>query len=198
MSDRTPLPINPLIPPPGYRDVSIPMQSLARPGLMISIFLAALALVPFWMIHGFKGSLDFTFDTVLIAAVTVVALMFAHELLHGVGWMLSGQVKRDQVSFHFDRRTFSPYAHASTPMSARAYRLGGVLPVLMTGALPILIGWITGSGIVTLVGAFMLVGAVGDLIILWVIRDVPGSTLVIDHPRHAGCWVQDLNPSKMP
>lgn len=177
--------------PPGYRDVSIPISAITTPGLVIGLVIAALAMVPFWLLHDFKGSLEMSAGTGALLILILIALLFAHELLHALGWMLAGRFGWDQISFGFDRKTFNPYTHVRTPMTARAYRLGAILPGLVTGAIPVLAGWITGSGVLTLLGTFMAIGAVGDLIILWIIRRVPGEALVMDHPTNAGCWVKE-------
>lgn len=178
-------------PPPGYRDVSIPVESLLIPGLLLGLGLAALALIPYGLLRGFKGSLLISPHTGTRMILALVVLLLVHELLHGLGWKLAGGFGWRQVSFGIDRR-LNPYTHIKVPMTARAYRLGGLLPGLVTGVLPTLAGWIIRSGVVTLIGAFMLAGAVGDLIILWAIRGVPGDALVIDHPKNAGCWVQEV------
>ncbi len=98
-------------------------------------------------------------------------------------------VSWEHISFGVDRASLTPYTHIAAPMTARAYRIGAMTPGLLTGALPTLAAWVSGSGALSLIGALMSVGAVGDLIVLWVIRRVPGDTLVMDHPTNAGCWV---------
>jgi hypothetical protein len=176
-------------PPPGYRDVSIPIEALTVPGLVIGVGLALLAIAPYWVIHGFKESLTLSVGAAVGLILALIGLLVAHELLHALGWMIAGRLGRDQISFGLDRKTLNPYTHVHVPMTARAYRFGAALPGILTGLLPTLAGWVIGSGPLTLLGAFMSIGAVGDLIILWVIRRVPGHTLVIDHPTRAGCWV---------
>jgi hypothetical protein len=176
-------------PPPGYRDVSIPIIKLARPGLVISAVLALLALGPFWLLYGFSGWLDISPLAGLGVAVALLVLLVVHELLHALAWMVAGGFRWRQITFGFDRASFSPYTHIATPMTARAYRIGAMTPGLLTGALPTLAAWVLGSGALSVIGTFMSVGAVGDLIVLWVIRRVPGDTLVLDHPTNAGCWV---------
>jgi hypothetical protein len=178
-------------PPPGYRDISIPISDITWPGLVIGTGITALGMIPFWLLHDFKGSLDVSAGTGLLVVAILAVLLIAHEFLHALGWMWAGRFGWDQISFGFDRKTFNPYTHVHTPMTARAYRIGAILPGAVTGVIPVLAGWITGSGPLTLIGVFMAIGAVGDLIILWIIRRVPGDALVLDHPTHAGCWVKD-------
>ncbi len=180
-------------PPPGYRDVSIPMSALTRPGIAIGAALALLVLVPFWLMHGIKGWLEMSPLTGLALAAALLVLLVVHELLHALAWLVAGRLRWEQISFGFDRASLNPYTHIAAPMTAHAYRIGAVTPGLVTGALPTLAAWALGSGPLSLIGAFMSVGAVGDVIVLWVIRQVPGDTLVLDHPTRAGCWVKEEN-----
>jgi hypothetical protein len=177
------------LPPPGYRDVSIPITELTRPGLILGAALALLTLGPFWLLHGFNGWLHISSLAGLAVAAALLILLVVHELLHALAWMIAGGFRWEQISFGIDRATLSPYTHIAAPMTARAYRIGAVTPGLLTGVLPTLAAWVFGSGPLSLIGALMSVGAVGDLIVLWVIRHVPGDTLVIDHATNAGCWV---------
>lgn len=178
-------------PPPGFRDLSIPMEAIMRPGLVLGVVITALALGPYALLHGVDGIGRITLAMWAVGIVLIVLLLVAHELLHGIGWTTAGRFGWDDISFAIDRKTLSPYCHARVPMLARAYRIGTVLPGLVTGLIPVLAGWITGSAPLALIGAFMSTGAVGDLLILWIIRAVPGDRLVIDHPTRAGCFVQE-------
>jgi hypothetical protein len=40
-------------------------------------------------------------------------------------------------------------------------------------------------------GALFVLATGGDLLVLWVIRELPASALVEDHPTRAGCYVLD-------
>jgi hypothetical protein len=181
----------PPTPPPGYRDVSMPIEAMLRPaGLATAAVLAILPLGVYGVVYGFKGFLPSPLSVALVA-VGMAVLLVAHEALHAAGWVIFGRLSWQAVSFGLDRKTLSPYTHVNTPMPAAAYRVGALLPGLVTGLLPAAIGLLLRSGPLTLIGAALLSGAVGDLMVLWVIRRVPGNRLVIDHPSRAGCWVQE-------
>ena len=177
--------------PPGYRDISVPIEALLKPpGLAVAVALAILPLAIYGAGYGFKGFLPSTLSIVLVAAGMAV-LLLVHEGLHAVGWVVFGRLSWQDVSFGLDHKTLSPYTHVSAPMPAAAYRAGALLPGIVTGLFPAAIGILLRSGPLTLIGAALLSGAVGDLMVLWVIRRVPGDRLVIDHPSRAGCWVQE-------
>jgi hypothetical protein len=72
------------------------------------------------------------------------------------------------------------------PLPASRYRVAVALPGLLLGLIPTVAGIALQSEELTLYGAIMLVGAVGDMLILWLLRSVRGDTLVLDHPTRAG------------
>ncbi|MBI5958553.1 MAG: DUF3267 domain-containing protein, partial [Chloroflexi bacterium] len=127
---------SPVEPPAGYHDVSIPIEALLPPGLILGGGIAVLALIPHFVLHGGTSFLDMSPLGGGAFVVVLIGLLIAHELLHAVGWMLAGGFGWDQVSFGIDRKTLSPYTHIHAPMPARAYRIGAVLPGIVTGLLP--------------------------------------------------------------
>jgi hypothetical protein len=76
-------------------------------------------------------------------------------------------------------------------MTAFAYRVSVALPGVILGALPGLMGLMWRNGWLTVYGALMSIAALGDLIVLWLIRSVPGDARVQDHPRAPGCIVYE-------
>jgi len=175
--------------PPGYKDVSVPIDEIVRSGTVLSLVLLALPLVVYALVNR-----SFTFiNGVGEGTVFLLGILLAiavHEGLHALAWMLAGNVKFSEIRFGFDVRNLAPYAHARTDMTARAYRVGVLTPGIMLGVLPSLVGIAIGDGLLTLFGAIMISAAIGDLYVFWIIRDVPGDALVRDHPSQAGCMVK--------
>lgn len=112
-----------------------------------------------------------------------------HEFIHALTWVLFGDISFKEIIFGFDWKGLAPYAHAKVPLKARAYRLGAVMPALVMGGLPYLIGITTGWGWFTTFGIFYVFAAGGDLVVLWLLRKVNGEARVEDHPTRAGCYV---------
>lgn len=178
--------------PPGYRDVSVPLDELARTAVVPSLALLIAPLLLYLLAHGPACFIDTVFTDwfPLLILPALIGGIVIHEGLHALGWMLAGRLSWRALSFGFDRKTATPYAHARSPMTARAYRFGAALPAIVTGIVPAALGLITGFGGWALLGAVMLMLAVGDVMILVIIRAVPPSALVLDHPTQAGCLVK--------
>jgi hypothetical protein len=117
----------------------------------------------------------------------MAAGVLIHELLHAAGFLLFGRAPRGQVRIGFQRRTLTPFASCSAPVSASAYRGATLLPAVVLGGVPLLVAWATGSGALLLWSWVMLALAGGDLAAVWAMRSVPGDALVLDDPVLVGC-----------
>lgn len=147
----------------------------------------ALAIIPFALLHG-TARLNAALPTNLPLVVTLLlGGILAHELLHAAGFRLFGRAPRSAVRIGFQRRTLTPFASCSAPVTAGAYRAAALLPALVLGALPLVVGWVTASGALVFWGWLMLALAGGDLAAVWAIRSVPGGAAVLDHPSRVGC-----------
>ena len=87
-------------------------------------------------------------------------------------------------------------SHYTEPLPATAYRCGAVAPLLVLGVVPSLIGTFAGWPAVAAFGWLLVIGAAGDLAVLWLLRGVAPDALVADHPTRAGCLVFPILPAK--
>ena len=173
--------------PSKLRDVSVPLSEIASKALPLSIVLTIVPLIP----HVLRWGLQTAFNPrdYLLGFVAFVLLIVAHEAMHAIGWIVFAGVSPKDIRFGIAWKTLSPYAHSTVAMPASGYRIGVVLPLIVTGILPVIIGTWFNMGWLTVAGAILVSGAVGDLIVLWVIKDIPFSAQVIDHSENAGCYV---------
>jgi hypothetical protein len=174
-----------------WEDRTISMVMANVLSLAVMLPLIALVVVPFALVHGWNAagrSLIWLGEHLLLAVAVFVVSVVAHEGLHAAGWLISARVPRSEIEFGM--RHLTPYAHTSATVEAAPYRIGIALPALLLGGLPAVLSWLTGSGVLMLYGALMLSAAAGDILILWLIRDVPASRLMQDHPTRAGCRVR--------
>lgn len=118
-----------------------------------------------------------------------IAGLLTHEFVHGLTWKLLGRVPWRQIRFGFQLKTFTPYAHVTTALPARAYRWGTVMPLLAVGLLPFLIGLAFNQPVWAAFGMVFTFVAGGDLAVLWTLRGVSGSAMVRDHPERVGCYI---------
>lgn len=155
--------------------------------LLIIPVTAVMFLLPYWLLGG-----QFVWaqrPSLLILLLAFVGGILIHELLHAVGFVWAGKVPVTAVKFGFSWKGLAPYAHCAEPMRASAYRLSIMLPGLVLGVLPGILGTILLSWPLVLWGILMVIAAGGDLAVLLAIRQVPGVAWVRDHPTKAGCQV---------
>lgn len=138
------------------------------------------------LVDGFRKAFTVTPGWTILTGVVGIIL---HELLHGIGWTLGSKSGWGTVSFGFQLKTLTPYAHIKQPITARAYRIGTALPGLALGILPWGIAMLLGSGLWNLFGVFFTMAAAGDMMILWIIRRAQPDQLIEDHPKRVGCYI---------
>lgn len=184
-------PVSPQYPsPPRIVDKTIPLDQANLYGLVLGPVLALLIIVPFSLRWGWiatwTGLRDFL-SPIYIFILVFIASILIHEGLHALGWGLIGRTGWKNMEFGI--QSLTPYAHCTVAMPARAYRIGAALPGLVLGVVPGIVSFFNGSGWLMVYGAFMLLAAAGDVMVLWLLRGVPASALVQDHPSEAGCQV---------
>lgn len=177
--------------PPG-NDLSVSLASANLRSIIFGLPPAALVFALYVLIWGRPHMSLHVSGILLIAGLFIVGVLL-HEAIHGFVWALWGTKSFATIKFGMNVRALAPYAHATVPMKASAYRLGAISPALVLGALPALGGIVTGSLIALIFGAIFLAAAAGDFLVLWMIRHVPANALVEDHPTRAGCIVIDAD-----
>jgi len=172
-------------------DLSI---SIARANFLMLLIAVPLivALTVFYMLAW--GAADFVaglqrFLQWRVVIPTLVVGIPLHEAIHGLAWAASGRRPLSDVRFGFQWKTLTPYAHLQVPVPAAAYRWGAVMPAILLGLLPYLVGLLLSQGWLACLGLFFVFTAGGDLLVLWLLRGVDGRALTEDHPSRAGCYV---------
>lgn len=174
---------------PTYTEATLTPTQVNLASVPLSLLILIVCGLPYVLIWG-PASLGAGFTQIGLWFIPVFILgVIVHELLHGLGWLWRGKLAPAEIKFGIQWKALMPYAHAEVPMTASAYRWGAALPGLVTGLLPALVGLALGQPSLLLLGAFFLLAAVGDMMILWAIRRVPAHARVLDHPTLPGCLV---------
>lgn len=178
-------------PPSAFRRVDRSVTLLRANFLMVYFALPSVVLlggvfVLFWDATRLLSVLTGGYTTSLI--VLLVGIL-AHEAIHGLTWKISTGKPFGVITFGFDWKTITPYAHCSEAMPVNDYRLGAVMPLIVLGIVPSLFAIAGGQGGLMVFGLFFTFAAGGDMLILWLLRDISPPALVEDHPSQAGCYV---------
>ncbi|MCU0513910.1 MAG: DUF3267 domain-containing protein [Anaerolineae bacterium] len=168
-------------------DLSVPLHRLPAWVYGLSLVLLVVPLLPYVALYGLDRFLGGAFGAWQVPAALL--LIVAHEAVHALGWKLAGGLAWRQFKFGVAWRALAPYCHATAPMPVAAYRLGAVLPLIVTGIVPALLALAAGDAGWTFLSAIMISAAVGDIFVLWTLRHIPAGAQVEDHPSQAGCVV---------
>ncbi len=149
--------------------------------------------LPFYFL--WHETIDFHTEIIMLKAniftILFVLLVFivVHELLHALAYLILTKGDYKNISFGIIWRNMTPYCHYSKPVSILQYRIAVVLPGIITGVIPLIYAMITGNFSVFAFGIIFLLGAIGDFIILWIIRKEKAETMIKDHPDEIGCII---------
>ena len=126
-----------------------------------------------------------------IFAVAVIGGVFVHEFVHGLTWACYTKNGWKSISFGFMWKMLTPYCHCSEPLKVRPYIIGALMPLVVVGIIPLIIGLCIGSFFTTFFGVFYVCGAAGDILIAWKLRHEPAENTVLDHPTECGCIIYE-------
>ena len=133
--------------------------------------------------RGFAGINPILFFVLLFALIVI------HELIHGLSWAIFAEHHWKDTEFGFMKQYLTPYCTCAVPLSKGQYIFGALMPLVLLGLIPMLVGILTGSLQTLLMGIIMADAAAGDILIVCKIlryRSEAESIVYIDHPTQAG------------
>lgn len=134
-----------------------------------------------------QGVYELLRPAVLLTAV--LPGIVVHELVHALAWSIFARRPLSAIRIGFNWRALSPYAHPREPMPAGPYRAGAIMPAVVLGFVPAAMAIGLGKPGLMAWGLLFTLAAGGDFVVLWLIRRVPRTRLVQDHPTRAGCQI---------
>ncbi len=178
---------------PMRKDLSISTLKAQLLSVVVGFPVAGIQAAVFGLVWGAARLTD-AFKTALSermgwALLLILAGILFHELLHGLGWILASRKGWETVSFGFQLKTLTPYAHIDGRLTVRAYRLGTAFPLLVLGLLPWMAALLLGNPYLNLFGLVFTMLSAGDLMALWLLRRAKGDQNVQDHPSRVGVYL---------
>ncbi|WP_455674496.1 DUF3267 domain-containing protein [Phocaeicola sp.] len=145
-----------------------------------------ITILPYLLIWGTNRD-----DTSSWIYLTIPLGIIAHELIHGLTWANYAPNGFKDISFGFKWEALMPYCHCKTPLTVRQYGIGAIMPTLILGLIPYVIGMAMGNSSCMIFAAMLLLGGSGDMMILWMMRKLPKDTKVMDHPSKPGFYIPE-------
>ncbi|MCJ7825324.1 MAG: metalloprotease family protein, partial [Anaerolineales bacterium] len=119
--------------------------SLARANVIVvllSLPTAALLYILYFVLAPFRSDPVLSAHTgeLVVLIILLIIGIAAHELLHALGRIAFGRISRRRVRFGYRLNTLTPYAHLQGALPVVAYRMGVILPLLVLGLPPYILG----------------------------------------------------------
>ncbi len=174
------------------KELTLDLRKAQITGGLLGLTLVLVLLLPYYLIFGIEEVIkirEFFRLSVFIPSIFIGILV--HEFIHGLTWAVSAKIGIANIKFGFQLKSLTPYAHSKLPMKTNAYRIGAAMPILLMGVLPYLFALISNSSYAIGFGLFFSFVASGDIMILWLIRKLPGYQLIQDHPSKGGVILLD-------
>ncbi len=144
------------------------------------------------VVGGIVGGIIGLLFGVTIAALFVLLFAVPHELIHGITWMIVSKCRWSDIKFGVMwKKLCTPYCHCKVSMIVSQYRLALLMPFFVLGLLPSLLSLVVGSGLLLFYGILGIVGAMGDIMMAWLLRKESGITKIYDHPSAAAFFLFD-------
>ncbi|MDR0814629.1 MAG: DUF3267 domain-containing protein [Bacteroidales bacterium] len=140
---------------------------------------------PYFLSEESKSLILFAVDHKYLCLLVLLFSIALHEAIHGVCMAAVAPNGWKSVSFGFNLKAMAPYAHCKEPLTPMAYRICLLMPAAVLGDIPALVGWCTGNILWLLYGVLFLWAAAGDVIILYMSRNIRDGQLQ-DHSDKIG------------
>lgn len=177
----------------GYEEIKVGMGVLKANIMAALIFVPIMYLIfkAYVKLYSIDDFIDFVLDIkkFMFFIITSIVFIVIHELLHGLTWSLFTENGFKDVAFGFIWKYLTPYCSCKVPMKKRQYVLGLLMPLILLGIVPTILGFAMGSVFLTILGAFYIFAAGGDIIMAYLIlsRNVKGKdVLLYDNPTEMG------------
>lgn len=150
--------------------------------------------LPYGLLYGWSAfGLDIIqgIGNLLYFLAAIIIGTAVHELIHAISWWWFDDIPWKKIHFGLKWKILTPYVHCPEPVEITNYRWGVAMPGILLGVIPYLLGLIFHNGWLLAFGLFFTLAASGDILILWLLRNIKSGKKVQDHPEKVGCVVLD-------
>lgn len=158
-------------------------------GLIIIVLVLAITI----NVHAFVwGECIVSIFEAVLMVVLILMWPFIYDLSHGIAWCLLSNLPLNRICFGMLKPRsdgFKSYIDGEL-LTKKNYVRGMLIPDIILGAVPLILGLCINCWSATLFGSFMLVCALLDTgIILLTVHGESDDTMVYVHPKKIGVYV---------
>lgn len=196
----------------GKMVLKIEMEEIQEWSTRLMVVVLLTGLLPFLMIWGYSDSvavLGNIHESFFLWAGTYLLYIFLfilalavgsliHELIHALAFLPFLQSGLNALKFGYLKEKLALYVHIKEPISVTGFRIGVVMPAVILGVFPMVLGLLYGYLSVLLFGIFMTVAAVGDVLLLAKTVHLHSGYMITDQPDDiAVVAVENSNPGQL-
>ena len=160
--------------------------------LPIIVFGSPVAILIYQVCHGtgYKEVLYNNPSLLMFFVLSLIEMIVLHELIHGLFFALYAKNGFKRVKFGVMWKYLAPYCHCEEAIKAKQYGIVLLMPTILLGAIPFIVGFIISNMFIYFLGLMMIFGGIGDMIAFGLIKKVSAHTQVIDHSSKVGFFYE--------
>lgn len=139
---------------------------------------------------GYKETLSNPYWLLLFIALIGV-LILLHELIHALCFAFYAENGFKNIKLGFNGKYWAPYCHCGDKIKAWQYGVTLLMPTILLGVIPLLLGFIISNFTVYFLGIMLTVSGVGDIAVFRLVRQIKKDASVIDHPDEVGFYYKE-------
>lgn len=167
--------------------------SALKGNIMAIVFVLPIVIlfgVPFYLLWGnpmkqLQEIIHSGIVRIVINLSIFIAGIVLHEIIHGLTWASFSRQGLKSIKFGILKTSMTPYCHCKEILKVNHYKVGVIMPAIITGFLPSIFSIIIGNPLLLIFGIIFTISATGDFMVLWMLRKEKNN-LVCDHPSKIG------------
>lgn len=168
--------------------IEIDLKKVGWSSIIMTIVLSFVGMLIYTLLYNVFG-FNFTLLDFLFFLIGYTVLIFLHECFHLIGFWLFGKVPWSSMNYGVNLKMGIAYATTSIPLPNHAMKKALLLPFWMTGVSPMIIGYLIGSPLLVILGAWLIGGAAGDFAMYKELRKYPSDVYIKDDPEKPKLYV---------
>ena len=155
--------------------------------LILMVISAVLFIVPYLLLW---GNISFTINWIWYVFLLIGLIL--HEFIHAITFaILIKDFKFKHIHLGFKWKYLTPYCHCNTPLKKQDYIIGGLMPLILFGIIPSLLGICFHQFEWVIWGIVFSAIAAGDIWVVWETRYLSKDTYILDNPNEIGFFVYE-------
>lgn len=167
-----------------FGQFELSMDEVTKPLVKVIFFVTLISVTIQFLYNGFP---TFTWKSFLVGFLLFifyyVLLIFLHEICHLLGFLLFTRAKPSSLKLGIDLKKGFAYATTTQLMTNKGARKAIMLPLWLTGFLPLFIGIYFNHFPLVIVSPLLIAGALGDIMMYQKLRTLDDDVYVKDDEK---------------